>query len=121
MSNFTQWQEAKKNLREARLWHSNKAKIDSQDKKPYKFVPLQAVAMQYCGQYSAGANNYHKSPEVLSRYIAEVITDKHEEIIGEAISMMARQQDRLAIEAEGEVDEMLAEIKHISCKDSQPF
>lgn len=112
MSHFTQWQEAKENLRAARLWLTNKTKIDSQDRKPYSFVPLQAVAMKFCGQSSAGANNYHTSPKVLSRYISKVITDHHEKIIYDAISMMEAEESRLAIEAKDEVEGMLTEITH---------
>jgi hypothetical protein len=109
---YKNWQEAKKNVMAAVSWLSNSSKIDSQDRGYYSLlVRLNRDSIQYCGQSYAGANNYHDTPEAFRDAMQEVIKKNSANLFQQALDILKQKEKELAIEASGEVEEMIAEIK----------
>jgi len=66
---------------------------------------------QYCGQAYAGANNYHKAPDAFLPYLQVALEQKGVEIIDLALELMKVDVNHLAVESEGEVRAMIAQIE----------
>jgi hypothetical protein len=113
MSKFTEWQVTRSKLKAAKDWIANRTKIDSQDGQCYAKVKLQKVKLEYCGQSSAGANNYHEAPLEFQHYIAKAINNMRVEIEDHALDILNEDNDRKARHAKASVLDMLAEIKHV--------
>jgi len=112
MSKFSDWQKAKQNVFAAKQWMANKDRIDSQDHKCYSLrVYLNRDSVQYCGQSSAGSNNYHPPEDSFVRALDEVIKNNYSSLFSMALARLEDQEKKMALAASDEVDAMLAEIK----------
>ena len=113
MSKFAQWSDKSNKLQSAISWAGNKSKIDSQDNSHYSLVVRQPhrEMLQYCGQAYAGANNYHAMPEALLPYLEKALKQQGKELIELAISLMADDVNRLAVDSEAEVNIMVKQIE----------
>ena len=98
----------------AKNWLDNKVKIDSQDHKPYPLsVLLSEESIRYCGQYSAGATNYHSPDKEFRRYLERAIKKNFSKITEDAIGLMQIDVDEKALAAKAEIQGALAEISEI--------
>jgi len=112
MSKFSDWQKAKQHVASAKSWMSNKDKIDSQDRGPYSLkVYLGKDSIQYCGQSSAGANNYHSPDDSFVAALNAVIKGNYASLFSMALTKLEEEEKKMALAASDEVDAMLAEIK----------
>ena len=110
METYKAWQVAALAVREAKAWLANKGKIDSQDNKPYQLVKL-VVSAEYCGQSSAGAQNYHKSPDAFNGALAAVIKARFEELSSEALARLEKLEQSKLVGCKDEVAALQKEIQ----------
>lgn len=109
MDNYKKYQAAKQATQEAKSWMSNKDKIDSQDRKPYTLLNL-AFSAEYCGQSSAGANNYHKSPASFNAAMTLVIKEQFAELSEAALLKIKRAEGVALIACENDIAAIQVEI-----------
>ncbi len=109
MDSYKKYQAAKQATKEAANWMSNKDKIDSQDRKPYGLCNL-AFSAEYCGQSSAGANNYHKSPSSFNSAMTLVIRERFAELSEAAMSKIKAAENKTLIDCEGDIAVLQREI-----------
>ena len=114
MQHYKNWTEIKHKLLAAKRWLCNKDKIDSQDHKPYALVVnLLSKSIQYCGQHTAGADNYHSPDTEFTLYLAKSIKKNFTKISEDAISLMQIDADEKALKAKVEIEGAMGEIKQI--------
>lgn len=112
MSKFSDWQKAMNHVFSAKSWMANKNRIDSQDRGRYTLlVRLGRDSIQYCGQASAGANNYHAPDESFLAAMNEVIKSNYSSLFNMALEKLQLIESELAVAASEEVEQMLADIK----------
>ena len=114
MSKFSDWQETKYENEKSIDWLKNSSKIDSQNRNPYKLiVRVSNETFQYCGQSSAGANNYHSYGESFKKYLNESMKINSDKIFNDAVDLMNKKCNEMAILAKDEVAKMNEEISAI--------
>lgn len=111
MSKFNDWQKAKTVLSAAKAWLSNKDKIHRGSNENYSLrINTGASFLQYCGQASEGANNYHSAPEHFNSAVEQAIKNNAETIFNDALDILAAKESQLAKDSRKEVVAMLSEI-----------
>ena len=114
MQNYKNWMEAKRELQEAKEWLDNRVKIDSQDYKKYTLcVSLGNRSIEYCGQYAAGATNYHPHPEIFKKYLEKAIKGDFNTIAEHALLLMQSDVDQKALKAKADIEKAAEEIAQI--------
>ena len=114
MQHYKNWTKIKDEMKSAKEWLDNKVKIDSQDHKPYTLkVLLSPNSIQYCGQYSAGATNYHSPDKEFILYLERAIKKNFSKITEDATGLMQIDVDEKALAAKAEIQGALDEISEI--------
>lgn len=111
MSNYSEYMKKKKILSNGLDWVSNRDKIDSQDGRNYvHVVSIDEKCLQFCGQSSAGANNYHSADKDFKWHIQRSIKYHFNSIIDRAIEYAEKDVKDAGILAREDIESMLEEI-----------
>jgi len=114
MGKYSEYMEKKNTLAIALDWVSNKNKIDSQDGKAYvRIVSIDNDFLQFCGQSSAGANNYHKADDDFRCHIKKAVEFHFNDIIDKAVQYAQQDVKEAGILAKEEIESMLYEISEL--------
>ena len=111
MSNYSEYMRKKKILSDGKGWVNNKHKIHSQSGEEYsKVVDANTSLLQFCGQSSSGANNYHSADKEFIRYIEKSIKYYFDIIVDTAIEYAEEDVKEAGISAKEDIESMLKEI-----------
>lgn len=102
MNHYNEFVKKNASFKEAVSWVNNKKNIDSQSRTPYSLHNISFTA-DYCGQASAGANNYHKSPTNFNTYMSKVIKEESEMLFNKALELMKKDVEEALINADEEI------------------
>lgn len=109
MESYSHYLRTKKNTKDASSWMANKDKTDSQDRQPYTLAKIVFQA-EYCGQASAGAPNYHKSPESFNTAMQAVIREEFSRLSKMALERLQAVENEALVACRGDRQEVLAQI-----------
>jgi len=117
MEKYKEYEKFKNDVVVATNWVNNKNKRDSQSGTNYSLHNISFKA-EYCGQAYAGANNYHKSPEIFNNYVEKVIANNYDKIFQEALLLMNSDLDKKLLLCQIEIEAIQQEIKEAKRKES---